>query len=207
MKQEPQGGAIRARNRDLIIQAAIQEFAAKGFRGTTVQSIADRAELPKPNVHYYFGNKEALYQEVLANIMSLWDGSLDELNEDDDPSLFIAEYIERKVLFSKENPEASRIFAAEILNGAPHMKAQFGKRYHEWFIGRNEIFKTWQTAGKINASVSPEHLLFIIWAATQHYADYEYQVKAALGVRKISQDQFQQAIDTLTHIVLAGIKP
>ena len=79
MNQDSNTGAIRQRNRQLIINAAVREFAQKGFSGTTVQSIADRAELPKPNVHYYFGSKETLYQEVLTHILSLWDGSLDLL--------------------------------------------------------------------------------------------------------------------------------
>ena len=206
MNQDSNTGAIRQRNRQLIINAAVREFAQKGFSGTTVQSIADRAELPKPNVHYYFGSKETLYQEVLTHILSLWDGSLDLLVAEDDPKAFIKEYIAKKISFSRENPEASRIFAAEVINGAPHMKKRFGKQYHEWFTGRCDIIKQWQAAGKINPDLSAEHLLFIIWASTQHYADYELQVKAALGQKRLKLEVYEQAEKTLIALVLAGMQ-
>jgi TetR/AcrR family transcriptional regulator len=206
MNQDSNTGAIRQRNRQLIINAAVREFAQKGFSGTTVQSIADRAELPKPNVHYYFGSKETLYQEVLTHILSLWDGSLDLLVAEDDPKAFITEYIAKKISFSRENPEASRIFAAEVINGAPHMKKRFGKQYYEWFTGRCDIIKQWQAAGKINPDLSAEHLLFIIWASTQHYADYELQVKAALGQKRLKLEVYEQAEKTLIALVLAGMQ-
>lgn len=206
MNQDSNTGAIRQRNRQLIINAAVREFAQKGFSGTTVQSIADRAELPKPNVHYYFGSKETLYQEVLTHILSLWDGSLDLLVAEDDPKAFITEYIAKKISFSRENPEASRIFAAEVINGAPHMKKRFGKQYYEWFTGRCDIIKQWQAAGKINPDLSAEHLLFIIWASTQHYADYELQVKAALGQKRLKLEIYELAEKTLTTLVLAGMQ-
>ena len=206
MNQDSNTGAIRQRNRQLIINAAVREFAQKGFSGTTVQSIADRAELPKPNVHYYFGSKETLYQEVLTHILSLWDGSLDLLVAEDDPKAFITEYIAKKISFSRENPEASRIFAAEVINGAPHMKKRFGKQYYEWFTGRCDIIKQWQAAGKINPDLSAEHLLFIIWASTQPYADYELQVKAALGQKRLKLEVYEQAEKTLIALVLAGMQ-
>lgn len=205
MNQATSTGAIRLRNRELIIQAAIREFSLKGFRGTTIQSIADRAGLPKPNVHYYFGSKDKLYQEVLSHVMSLWDSTLDELTLQTDPRTFIEQYIERKIQFSRENPEASRIFAAEIINGAPHIKNRFGQDYHDWFSGRCDIFRQWQAEGLINPNLSVDHLLFIIWASTQHYADYEFQVKAALGSKRINANVYNDAANTLTAIVLAGL--
>ena len=205
MNQDSSIGSIRLKNRELIIHSALREFSQKGFSGTTIQAIADRANLPKPNVHYYFGSKDKLYQAVLSHVMSLWDSTLDELTHASEPRTFIEQYIDKKITFSRENPEASRIFAAEILNGAPYIKSRFGGDYHNWFCGRRDIFKQWQTDGVNNPDISTDHLLFIIWASTQHYADYEFQVKAALGTRRLNASVYRDATNTLTTLVLAGL--
>lgn len=199
--------SIRDRNRRNIIDAAIQEFAAQGFNGSTIQAIADRAGLPKPNVHYYFGNKSRLYREVLEHILGLWDSTLDELTVDQDPEQFFRTYIENKINFSRDYPEASRIFALEVLQGAPRLKEFFATSYRDWFCDRTAVFKQWAEQGRINREISAEHLLFMIWAGTQHYADYQFQVKAALGLRRLTRSDYAQGQETLTTMVLAAIKP
>ena len=56
-----------------ILLAAQEEFATHGLKGARMQAIADRAGLPKANVHYYFKNKVSLYLAVLNNIIATWD--------------------------------------------------------------------------------------------------------------------------------------
>ncbi|MDW6060570.1 TetR family transcriptional regulator [Streptomyces sp. FXJ1.4098] len=52
------------RSRRLLLDAAMDEFAEKGFAGARVQDIADRAGLNKQLISYYFGGKEGLYREL-----------------------------------------------------------------------------------------------------------------------------------------------
>lgn len=197
-------GRIRQKNEQLILSAAEEEFARHGFKGATVNSIAQRAGLPKANVHYYFNNKLELYAAVLSGIVELWDGTLNQLHPDDDPATVLPAYIAAKIRFSREYPLASRIFAIEIINGAPNLEGYFNDEYREWFRGRTEVFRAWAAQGKI-APVAPEHLMFLLWSSTQHYADFACQVEASLGRQSLTEQDFEAATQTLTQIVLRGI--
>ncbi|USE35774.1 TetR/AcrR family transcriptional regulator [Endozoicomonas sp. SCSIO W0465] len=197
-------GKIRENNKKSILAAAEQEFVAHGFKGATMQRIAQRANLPKANVHYYFSNKLSLYAAVLSNILKLWDQSFDRLSPEDDPEEALAAYIHTKIMFSRKNPLASRIFAQEVINGGPHLTAYFGEDYREWFRDRAQVFKAWSDQGKM-APVDPVHLIFLLWSSTQHYADFSYQITRALGKDTLGQSDYDQATETLTRIILKGL--
>ncbi|GGB92307.1 TetR family transcriptional regulator [Marinobacterium zhoushanense] len=197
-------GRIRQKNESIILRAAEIEFAAAGFKGASMNDIAQRAQLPKANIHYYFKNKLGLYMAVISDIIALWDSTLNAITPDDDPYEVLSHYIARKIRFSAENPLASRIFASELVNGAPNMKEYFREDYNLWFKGRTEVFRAWAEQGKIDAAVTPEHLIFLLWSSTQHYADFAVQIKAALGKEELDDADYQNATDTLTHIILKG---
>jgi len=197
-------GRIRQKNEQLIISAAEEEFARHGYKGATVNSIARRAGLPKANIHYYFNNKIELYAAVLSGIIELWDGTLNELQPDDDPAQVLPAYIAAKIRFSREYPLASRIFAIEIMNGAPNLVGYFNDEYREWFKGRTAVFRAWMEQGKM-APVDPAHLIFLLWSSTQHYADFAYQINAALGREALTEGDYEAATRTLTQVILRGI--
>ena len=196
-------GRIRQKNEQLILSAAEEEFARHGYKGATMNSIAQRAGLPKANIHYYFNSKLDLYAAVLSGILELWDGTLNELSADDDPAKVLPAYIATKMRFSRDFPLASRIFAIEILNGAPNLVEYFSDDYRAWFRSRTEVFRRWAELGKIDA-VDPAHLIFLLWSSTQHYADFACQIKAALGRNSFDDSDFQTATETLTKIILQG---
>ena len=197
-------GRIRQKNEQLILSAAEEEFARHGYKGATVNSIAQRAGLPKANVHYYFNNKLELYAAVLSGIIELWDGTLNELRAEDDPATVLPAYIAAKMRFSREYPLASRIFAIEMINGAPNLEGYFNDEYREWFSGRMEVFRAWAAQGKI-APIDPEHLIFLLWSSTQHYADFACQINASLGKESLTEQDYEAATRTLSQIVLRGI--
>ena len=197
-------GKIRQQNETLILRAAEEEFAEKGFAGASINAIANRAGLPKANIHYYFKNKMGLYVAVLSNIIDLWDETLGNISAEDNPAEVLTNYIHRKITFSQQYPLASRIFASEIISGAHNMKAYFSDDYHRWFSGRVAVFQQWIDQGKIDAAISPAHLLFMIWSTTQHYADFAVQIAAALNKASPEADDFKAAEDTLIHIILKG---
>lgn len=197
-------GRIRQKNESIIIQAAEVEFAAAGFKGASMNDIAQRAGLPKANIHYYFKNKLGLYMAVISDIISMWDSTFNSITPEDDPRQVLSDYIARKIRFSAENPLASRIFATELVNGAPNMKEYFREDYHSWFAGRADVLRAWARQGKIDPEITPEHLIFLLWSSTQHYADFAVQITAALGKEALDEADYQKATDTLTHIILKG---
>jgi len=202
-KEETAPGHIRVRNRARILQAAEEVFAEQGYRGATTAAIAERAGLPKANVHYYFGTKEALYRAVLDDILALWLGELDRLTEDSDPAEALADYIRAKVRHSRERPLASRVYANEMIRGAKHT-GDFLKNDLKTLVTRkSHVLESWAAQGKIEP-VDPVHLFSIVWAATQHYADFEVQVSALVGRRQLAGKDFDAAAETIVRMVLRG---
>ncbi|GGO83140.1 TetR family transcriptional regulator [Marinobacterium nitratireducens] len=202
-RADKSAGRIRQHNEKLILTAAEQEFARYGFKGTSMQQVADRAGLPKANIHYYFNNKLGLYYAVLSNIIDLWDSSFNELDAHDDPAVVLPRYIATKLDFSRRYPQASRVFAMEILSGGPHLSEYFQQDYRDWFRGRAAVFEHWIAAGKMKP-IDPAHLIFLLWGSTQHYADFAVQIDAALGEDRPQQELYETATRTLTEIILDG---
>ena len=208
IKRNVPGGRVRQKNEPVIIAAAEQEFLDFGYKGASMKRIAERADLPRANIHYYFKNKLDLYGAVLSDIVELWNTSFDLINADDDPYKALSAYIHAKVMFSKTNPTASRIFASEIIHGAPHLAEYLETDFHEWVKEKTQVIQSWIDGGKMNP-VDPMHLLFFIWGATQHYADFGVQIRAAMGKDDLSDEDFEKVADTMVQIIAGGcgLKP
>jgi TetR/AcrR family transcriptional regulator len=203
--QAPAGkpaGRIRQKNQQAILDAAAEEFARHGFKGTSMNAIALRAGLPKANLHYYFTSKLGLYIEVLRNILELWDTAFDDVTVDDDPAVALAGFIRRKMEFSRRHPQASKIFAMEVISGGEHLAAYFNQDYRAWFRGRTAVFDAWIAARRMDP-IEPMHLIFLIWSSTQHYADFSGQIRRIAG-RRMTRADYAQATDNLVRIILKG---
>ena len=201
--QDKRPGRIRQKNEELILSAAAEEFAHHGFKGTSMNAIALRAGLPKANLHYYFTNKLGLYVEVMRHILELWDNAFDNLTVDDDPAVALTSYIRTKMEFSRKQPQASKIFAMEVISGCECLSAHFNDDYREWFRGRAAVFQAWSDAGKMDP-IDPTHLIFLIWSSTQHYADFSDQIRRVTGQRRVTKDVFERATETLIQVILKG---
>ena len=170
--------------------------------------VAASAGLPKANLHYYFTNKLGLYIAVLSNILELWDSTFNALTAEDDPAEALTRYIRTKMEFSRRQPQASRIFAMEIISGGECLTEYFSQDYRTWFSGRAAVFQAWIDAGKMDP-VDPVHLIFLLWGSTQHYADFATQICRVTGRTKLTKQDMEDAGNNLIHIILkgCGIKP
>ncbi len=191
------------RNNLKILSAAEEVFAEKGFDGATTQEIADRAGLPKANVHYYFRTKKDIYLAVMGSIMAPWLEAFQAISADDDPGDALSSYIRRKVMLSKERPLASRIFANEMIRGAPVLSQFLNNDLTIWVEDKANILRQWAKLGKMDP-VPAQHLFFVIWAATQTYADFEVQVRHILGRDRLTSADYDTAADFIATLVLKG---
>lgn len=170
---------IQAKNRATILEAALEVFSQHGFRGATLDQIAQEAGLSKPNVLYYFASKEAIHSELLAGLMDVWLEPLKALNDAGDPIEELLDYVSRKLDMSRAMPRESRLFANEVLQGAPRFGPFVEGALKALVDEKAAMIRGWVEAGRI-ARVDPYHLIFSIWATTQHYADFDAQVRAIL---------------------------
>lgn len=203
VKPKPIKTRIQAQNNEIILAAALEVFSNYGFRGSTVDQIAQRANMSKPNLLYYFRRKEDIYVAVLEKILADWLAPFESLDERGEPVDEIARYIAAKMELSRRNPEASRLFANEILNGAPAIGGFLKGPLKALVDEKAAILAKWMMQGRLR-KMDPRHLIFAIWAVTQHYADFEPQIRAVLGVEG---DVIAPAQTAVTALFLDGLRP
>jgi TetR/AcrR family transcriptional regulator len=197
---------IQRKNRKAILDAALAVFSAHGFRGSTIDRIAERAGLSKPNLLYYFPSKEAIYVAVLEDTLADWLEPLAALDAKGDPLQEIGRYIEAKLEMSRTRPEASRLFANEILHGAPAVGEFLAGPLKDLVDEKAAVISRWIDAGRIRP-IDPRHLIMMIWAVTQHYADFDAQVEAVLGPDATPKRRYERATQTVISVLLEGLRP
>ncbi|WOC15744.1 HTH-type transcriptional regulator RutR [Pseudochrobactrum sp. MP213Fo] len=197
---------IQETKRRLILEAALDVFSSYGFRGSTIDQIALKAGMSKPNILYYFRRKEDIYVTVLQRMLEQWLASLRALDPDGDPLQELAGYIRTKLELAFQYPEASRLFANEILQGAPAIGTFLREDMRRLVDEKAAMIGGWMAAGKL-AQSDPHHLIFSIWATTQHYSDFETQLRAVLGIGFDAPDMCEKTIKSVSAILLDGIRP
>lgn len=201
----------RVLNRDRleadIVAEAVRVFAECGYEGASVATIADNVGLSKQNLMYYFPTKQVLYQRVLDDVLDDWLERMASLAEaDGEPADVLRAYIRAKLDFSREQPLASRVYAMEVISGAPLYGDKIRERVVPLVHRDIEVFERWIAAGRI-APINATHLLFAIWAMTQSYADFAAQMQLVLGRDSMDAGTFRDAEDTITQLVMATLLP
>ncbi len=197
---------IRAENERLILEAGERIFAQHGFRGSTMQMIADQAGLPKANLHYYFDSKEKLYRCVVEKIFEIWLQAASSFENSDEPKEALKLYIYEKMQISRRHPYGSKVWANEVMQGAPIIQDFLETQMRSWTDGRIESIQAWIAAGKIRP-VEPRWVMYMIWATTQHYADFGHQIETLNADAPLSEAQWEAASETVFEVIWNGLEP
>lgn len=198
------GAAPPQNKRDAVLHAALGLFSRFGLHGTSVDQVAARAGVSKSNLLYYFATKEELYICVLRDLLEVWLAPLREFSAEQDPQQAIADYIRRKLVVSRDSPDASRLFCLEMIQGAPLLRDELDRELRSIVERKSAVIRDWIAAGRL-AKVDPEHLIFMIWATTQHYADFAVQVQALTGKTLADPAFFEQTVANVQAVVLRGV--
>jgi TetR/AcrR family transcriptional regulator len=196
-------GRIRLANEADILHAAEQVFARAGYAGATMADIAACAGIPKSNLHYYFGTKREIYRAVLTHILALWLAPADSIRDDNDPRTALADYIDAKMALTASHPDASRVFASEVLHGAGEIGDILRNDLRLLVEQKAAVIERWIAEGRM-AAVDARHLFFTIWAATQTYADFEVQVCAVLDMAELDAPGISRATTHVKTLLLRG---
>ncbi|MDE1183838.1 TetR/AcrR family transcriptional regulator [Paraburkholderia sp.] len=192
---------IRESNEAHLVACAEAVFAERGLAGASTAMIAERAGLPKANLHYYFPTKLDLYRRVLEDLFEDWYRAADTFECSDDPVEAIGGYVRAKMALSQRRPLGSKVWANEIIHGAEHMQDILTQRVKPWLDSRVVVIESWVSRGLL-APVEPQTFMFMIWAITQHYADFDAQICALRGEREISRRAFDDVTEEVVALVI-----
>jgi TetR/AcrR family transcriptional regulator len=195
---------IQGEKEEQILDAALEVFSGKGFRGATIDQIAEVAKMSKPNLLYYFRTKEAIHRTLIERVLDTWLEPLRAFDADGNPEAEIRGYIRRKLEMARDFPRESRLFANEVLQGAPHIEDELTGPLKTLVDEKAEVIRLWARVGKI-VPCDPYHLIFSIWSTTQHYADFDVQVRAVLGTEKAGEGRFEDAARFLEQLFVSGL--
>ncbi|MCJ8324257.1 MAG: TetR family transcriptional regulator C-terminal domain-containing protein [Rhizobiales bacterium] len=195
---------IQRKKTEQILSAALDIFSAYGFRGSTIDQIATQAGMSKPNILYYFQSKEAIHAQLLERLLKAWLEPLEQIDKDGEPVAEIIAYMQRKLQMSEDFPRESRLFANEILQGVPRINSLISGGLKTLVDEKTALIKSWSEAGKI-ADIDPHHLLFSIWATTQHYADFDAQIRTLMGKNNVQR--YKDAAIYLENLFKSMLKP
>ncbi len=202
--KQTQYSRSRQKHEARILQVAEEVFAQFGYNGATIDTIAERAGLSKQNMLYYFSSKHLLYQKVLENILGIWLDSMALLDQSGkDPASKLENYIRRKIELSRTRPNGSKVFATEIINGAPHLSEEIKTKLLSRFEEDVRLVESWISEGMMDP-IEPKHLFFMIWSTTQTYADFSAQIEIILGKKKLTASDFEDATKLVSRVILKG---
>nr|WP_312822147.1 TetR family transcriptional regulator C-terminal domain-containing protein [Acinetobacter oleivorans] len=205
MQQMEQKKSTQKRNQ--LLAAALDVFSVYGFTGASLDEIAQLADMHKSNIFYYYENKESLYVEVLTTVLQKWLAPLQTLEAELEPVEALSHYLIQKIELSRSQPKASRLFALEIIQGAPHILPILKGPLKKLFKRKAKVIQTWQEEGKISPDIDPELLILNIWGLTQNYADFATQMEMVTGKTLRNRSMFQRSIEHTVHLMLYGVLP
>lgn len=194
------------RKRQVILAAALELFSRGGVDGASLDSVAERADVSKTNLIYYYPSKDALYRAVLNNVLSLWLVPLEVIDAANAPEQAIASYVRQKIAFSRDHAAASRLFCFEILYGAPVLGGRLREMLRPVMEEKARVFEAWIASGRM-ATVDPRQFLYSLWATTQHFADFATQIEALSGRTLDDPAFFEESVAHVTGLFLARIRP
>ena len=195
---------VREKNETQIIEAAEQVFACFGFKGTTTNQISKQSGIPKANIHYYFKTKANLYHQVLLGILNEWMVSAKAFDYEEEPRQALIQYVESKMLFSRKRPFASKVWANEMLHGAPIVSEFLETTMKNWLDDRIMVIRSWINAGKIKP-IDPIVFIYMIWSVTQHYADFERQMELLNNGKPFTDEEYRNKTEQVVQLILSSV--
>lgn len=192
---------IQREKREAIKEAALEVFSRHGFRGSTIDQIAEAAGMSKANLLYYFKSKEEVFATLIQRLLDAWMEPLRTMDAAGDPRAEIRSYIRRKIEMARDFPRESRLFANEILQGAPRILPTLEGELKDLVDEKAKVIARWMREGRLKEA-DPHHFIFAIWATTQHYADFDVQVRAVLGAQRAGGQRFEEAARFLESLFL-----
>lgn len=207
--------STKTNTKQKIIEAAYKEFAEKGYEGTRVQKIAERANINKAMLHYYYKNKETLYETVIEYFHKLFDDIIANKNVDaNDRQSFIKQSVDAYYEIFFLYPDFKKIFLQEVASGLKTLKKIFTrqnskeiKKISEKFFLFNKI-RELQKRNEIRQDLEEEHIMLTIIGLMESAIMQTTFAKQIFDYDENELNQFiEKRKNTIIKILDKGLSP
>jgi TetR/AcrR family transcriptional regulator len=149
-------GDPEIRNRLLTI--ALREFSAHGFRGVSVTAIAKEAGATAAMIHYYFDNKQGLYEAVLQHALGPILSRLQAANDDPPEGVdLLPRFIHGYMHLLAENPEVPSLIVRDVLSPGGRMRDTFVQGFaRRGERGLRDLVRRAQQLGTVRSDIDPD---------------------------------------------------
>src|SRR5712691_6215228 len=200
-KAGPQSHGTRER----ILVHATAEFAAKGFEGARVDTIARRCRLAKNMLYHYFGSKEGLFIAVLERTYeTLRTRQRDFAIRGSDPVNAMRRLVAHTFSALLEHREAIALLNNENLHKGRHARRSKRIRalYDPLVDTIREVLRRGAARGIFRADIDPVTLYLSLSSLAYHYISNQYTLKAAFGIDFSAEQRRKAWLAHITDMIL-----
>lgn len=141
--------------RDEILQAARAAFAERGYRETTLDDIAARAQVAKGTLYLYFDSKEAIFWQLLeAHIRGIYDRSVEAAGQGATVEDKIRGVINARLATIDRDTDFMRVYLTEFAQLCKH-PGQMGEEFKRMYMDGARVLEQILAAGVAEGSLRP----------------------------------------------------
>lgn len=200
------GGRDPERTREKILLQATAEFAAKGYDGARVDSIASRCRLSKNMLYHYFGSKEGLFIAVLERMYETFrTRQMDFAVRAGDPAKAMRQLVAHTFSALLDHPEVIALLNSENLHKGRHIQASRRIRdlYDPLVDTIREVLHRGAASGVFRPDIDPVTLYISLSSLAYHYLSNQYTLKAAFGIDFTAKRRRKAWLDHITDMILS----
>lgn len=198
-------GADAAKTRKNIIEHSTNEFAAKGFDGARVDSIARRCRLSKNTLYHYFGSKEGLFIAVLESAYGEFRARQHDFAiRDSDPVEAMRKLIAHTFSALLENQQVIALLNSENLHKGRHIKRSKRIRalYDPLVDTIREVLRRGSAQGIFRSDIDPVILYLSLSSLAYHYISNQFTLQVAFGVDFTAKKQRAAWLAHITDLIV-----
>ncbi|MGV9309501.1 TetR family transcriptional regulator [Nonomuraea sp. NPDC004354] len=192
-EDQPQATSKAARTRERILDAALDEFAAKGYSGARTAAIAKRAGINVQLISYYFGGKEGLLEELLSG----WQERRSKLVPASKAEPFLESF--RMVLNATlRDPRRARLVVWQALGDYPGDAEALAREWRTVAAAAVEQTRARQAAGEIGDGHPAEFVTLLSFLLAFAPVALPQVIEGIYGVDPLSEEYRQQVSEALS---------
>ena len=194
--------------RNRILEVAEIEFSEKGFYGSRVDEIANKAGVNKALIYKYFGSKEELYETIFSIVYERFSKLERQLIsvEGLDFKSRMRRFVELDFLFLKENPTYVRMLMWENLNNAKYYKEKrLGNTKSVILEGLDQLLDDAKKEFNVPEEVTAKQILLTIYGCGFNYFSNSATMMGFLGDDMMDDSILKERIDSVVNMIMAYI--